>query len=153
MIVKPGAASRREGNPRGVRVEGVFDSIDLFPTLLDLLRLPAPSALDGVSRWPVAVRGGAIPPHESFAVDRHGLSFSVLAGTLKYHVTRETHSLSPGRLMRKGEEALFDLAADPGEEKNILDRQDEAVPVLKKRLTEWLSRYAGESFGPGIRRK
>jgi hypothetical protein len=62
---------------RGVRIEGVFDLIDLFPTIMDIQGLSNSFALSGVSRWKEMKAGGGIPPHDSFAAGLHQLSHSV----------------------------------------------------------------------------
>ncbi len=61
----------------GVRVGGLFDLIDLFPTILEMNGLRPPAELSGVSRWKEIKSGAEIPPHDSFASGFHGLVDSV----------------------------------------------------------------------------
>ena len=62
---------------RGSRLSGVFDLIDLFPTIVDMKGLDDDLKLSGTSRWNEIRRGADIPPHDSFACGFHGLVDSV----------------------------------------------------------------------------
>jgi hypothetical protein len=59
------------------RLGGVFDLIDLFPTLLDIQGLQHSFKLSGVSRWENIRCGIDIAPHDSFATGFHGVAHSV----------------------------------------------------------------------------
>jgi hypothetical protein len=62
---------------RGARLKGVFDLIDLFPTIVEMKELTDTLKLSGTSRWN-EIRGGTdIPPHDSFSCGFHGLVDSV----------------------------------------------------------------------------
>ena len=62
---------------RGSRLGGVFDLIDVFPTIIDMKGLNHNLKLSGSSRWKEIRRGTDIPPHDSFACGFHGLVDSV----------------------------------------------------------------------------
>ncbi len=62
---------------RGARLSGVFDLIDLFPTIVDMKGLNHNLKLSGTSRWNEIRRGTDISPHDSFASGFHGLVHSV----------------------------------------------------------------------------
>lgn len=101
-------------------VNGQARTVDMFPTLLELLGLPLPaSPLAGVSLADSAMRGGDLEPSRAFFarnhdfVDREELptepaavysEFGVCDGAVK--VLLDT---------RGGEPRAFDLQADPGE--------------------------------------
>jgi arylsulfatase A-like enzyme/Tfp pilus assembly protein PilF len=117
--------------PAGARVEGQFRSVDLLPTVLDLLGLPAASA-SGVSRAAVLRGGGRIPDNESYAES--------LYGSLHY-------GYAPLRALRgegwKYVEApraeLYRLAGDPGETKNLLDARPQVATAMRARLRTYQS--------------
>jgi hypothetical protein len=75
LIIKPPKQSTNIKD--GTRISGVFDLIDLFPTILDIQRLPNAFKLSGVSRWDLIKHGQDIPPHDSFATGLHQLADSV----------------------------------------------------------------------------
>ncbi|WP_297529693.1 sulfatase family protein [Thiohalobacter sp.] len=52
-------------HPEGKVIEGITRSVDLLPTLLELLEIPAPPGLEGVSLLP-AWRGGPLPDLPAF---------------------------------------------------------------------------------------
>ena len=57
--------------PAGARVRGQFRSVDLMPTILDLLARPAVPG-SGASRAAQIAGGGAIPANESYAESLYG---------------------------------------------------------------------------------
>lgn len=73
MKLPHGAGARQTG----IRLKGVFDLIDLFPTTMDVLGLQQASAVSGVSRWHYIKSGEQIPAHDSFAEGLHQYSQSV----------------------------------------------------------------------------
>jgi len=83
--------------------------VDVVPTLLELLALPAPPGLVGHSLVPL-LHGEPEPTHPLFAEGyaSYAKLQSVIDGDLKLIRNIETHAVS-----------LFDLAADPGEKNDI----------------------------------
>lgn len=61
----------------GIRMSGMFDLIDLFPTTIDILGLKNSPAVSGVSRWNQIKFGEQIPVRDSFAAGLHQYSHSV----------------------------------------------------------------------------
>lgn len=74
LIIKPPANSRSK---QGTRIKGVFDLIDLFPTVMEFLGLPNAAGISGTSRCHEIKNGLEIPKHDSFAAGLHQLSHSV----------------------------------------------------------------------------
>ena len=93
----------------GARINGTFDLIDLFPTILDIQGMQNSFTLSGVSRWNQIKRSEDIPPHDSFAAGMHQLAHSVyrspyLFAREKAGVEMQTfHSLASG-----AREVLYD---------------------------------------------
>ncbi len=136
------------GTSSGVTVVDPADQIDIAPTLLDLASIPAPPELPGASLLPV-IGGGAAPPGESLAWLRHP-AFDVVAirdGNWKWlrhegalrEVTGEV-----GGVAGAGEaaEALYDLEADPGERRNLLEAEPARRRALALRVKEARARLA-----------
>lgn len=119
---------------RGTRLGGVFDLIDLFPTILDIQGLPNSITLSGVSRWPQISRGEDVPPHDSFAAGLHQLAHSVyrapyLFAREKAGVGMETfHTVASG-----AREVLYDTRS--GE--SYVSDVPEVVGNLRESLDAW----------------
>ena len=110
--------------------ETLVGTIDLMPTLLDLAGLAVPAGLDG----------------ESFKAECWGRRSGKF---------RELFSVNnDGRMLRRGQykyirsaiygverEILFDLAVDPDETKNVIDRTDlKSIGLeMRTRLNTWLN--------------
>jgi arylsulfatase A-like enzyme len=140
------------GLPSGARVAPLVESVDVFPTVCDLLgiELPVPRAelgpdavyhaIDGVSLLPL-VRG-EVPRAKEFAFSESGTTLAVQDERWKLVVSREHLELEPGD-PRWGEgraPELFDLAADPGEHANVFAERPEEVARLVAELREWDAR-------------
>jgi len=103
--------------------------IDVGPTLLELLGIEPPAYLHGRSLLP-AIAGGALPPRPIFA------ELLPSTATPDHHVVmvdrgkKLVHKVSDRRF------ELFDLAADPGEKKNLADdpAHQQLLDELKARL-------------------
>ena len=118
-------------------------SIDFYPTLLEALGLPPDPAqkLDGVSILPVLK-----DPNANLARD-----------TLYWHYPLEKPHFLGGRssgairegdwklveFFDTGELELYNLAADPGEEKNLADLMPDKVADLHKKLRAWRKSVGG----------
>jgi arylsulfatase A-like enzyme len=121
VVKRPGAEHRR----------GVVDSpvqlVDLLPTVTEVVGVAAPEgveglALDGRPRPAYAEEG--INP---FLVARYG-DFYDRSIRVLYDGTYKLISTS------RGERLLFDLATDPGEERDLAVQQPERVQELTQRL-------------------
>ena len=135
--------------PRGARVEALVESVDLLPTICDLLGLELPDddqpeergLVDGVSLMPL-VRGeaGSVKEH-SFAI--HGLYVSVMDTRWKLVVE---HKPEGGDWLEQVAPTgrLFDLEQDPDEERNLFRVDHPEV----QRLMTVLEQHAEEMPTP-----
>jgi arylsulfatase A-like enzyme len=115
------------------------DQIDLAPTLLELAGVAAPPELPGASLLPV-IGGGEAPPRESLAWLRHP-AFDVAAirdGDWKWL----RHDGALRAATGEPAEALYDLAADPGERRNLLESEPDRRRALALRAKEARARLA-----------
>jgi hypothetical protein len=131
LIIKP---PKQALAANGSRIGGVFDLIDLFPTILDIQGLPPISSLSGVSRWGELSSGRDITPHDSFAAGPHQLAHSVFRSPYLFARAQaeggmETfHSLASGARevlydTRSGETYLSDMPEVAGSLRKSLDAQ------------------------------
>ncbi|MFZ2643461.1 MAG: arylsulfatase [Verrucomicrobiia bacterium] len=108
--------------PAGVKIPQIAGAIDLLPTLTDLAGVPVVGTkpLDGVSLKPLLFGGGKDWP------DR--MIFSHWAGKVSVRTQRHRFVV-PNQ--------LFDMAADPGQDRNIAKEQPEAAARLSSALDKW----------------
>jgi len=128
--------------PAGL-VEGrPVESIDILPTILDLLGVPAPAGIQGVSLAPLLRGEGLSRPDETYAERRRyeGLEevFSVRGTRWKYIVSRP------------GGEALYDLVEDPDELRDVARDYPDKVRHYRESLDRWRGRTPGSTEGKGM---
>ena len=121
----------------GIEISARTENIDIWPTVLDLLGLPAMEGVDGQSRVPellAAMRGEPLPEREQPAIahldqhwgqrDRESAPHVVLAdGDMRFSYT--TVPNQPPIL------ELFDASEDPDELENVLSKHPDEVERLR----------------------
>lgn len=131
LIMKLPAAN---GIERGARVKGVFDLIDLFPTVMDIQGVPYPSSVSGVSRWPQIKTGKDIPPHDSFAAGLHQVSHSLFRPPYLFVRTQsDKRMMTLDSAVRGGDDQLLEATS------NTLLTNDlpDVVESLSNSLAAW----------------
>lgn len=125
--------------PRGRRVPGFVQNLDIAPTILDLAGIPDRDGMQGLSLLPAAfgLREG----------NYDELYFSEATWQVKRAIRTDRwkliDSIEPdphGRPMQE----LFDLQADPTEQHNLIDVQPELARELEARLHGWVARRLAE---------
>jgi arylsulfatase A-like enzyme/Flp pilus assembly protein TadD len=124
---------RGPGIVPGLRLEVTARSVDLFPTILDLLGLTPPRELELSGRsLAQAIRGeGALPQELSYA---ESLMPLLRYGWSELHVARQGN----WKYIQAPKEELYDLENDPGEEENLLRRESKEADALRASLEEFL---------------
>lgn len=106
----------------GLRVDRIAGAIDLLPTLAELADVPLTSKkpLDGKSLRPLLLgEAGSWPDRMIFALQNRRVS-----------VRTQQYRLDPaGR--------LYDIAADPGQQRDITAEKPEVAARLRKAVEEW----------------
>jgi arylsulfatase A-like enzyme len=129
---------------RGIVIRKQTANVDIFPTVLELLGLPAMEGADGRSRMPeilAAARGEPEPPEdEALAIAHLDQTWGKRIETTSPNVTigdgrfRYVQFRGPEGQIR---EQLFDAEHDPRELENRLEEE----PEVAKRLAEAAERY------------
>ena len=143
----------------GEPVEGRVHHVDLVPTLLDLLDVPLPAHLDGISRVPVlrgetTLAGNDVvvewnePPGRRYA--EHKMTVPDLEHQLLSGQPWRTIVSSAGWKLNLNVEdrcELYDLNDDPYELRNLYDapEQTDRVRDLTARVREWQERTGDEA--------
>ena len=126
------------GVPEGNLVEKQVQAIDIMPTILDLCDVRIPPEAQGRSLVPLIRDRDAEWTELAFIEAdwrnrKHDIKRAVRTGRYKLYYDRLT-----------GSEELYDLAADPGEKRNILETHPEVAERLRKQLKEWMATERGE---------
>ncbi len=106
----------------------LMESIDIAPTLLELLDLSSLDGMEGISMVPAIEKNMPLKKYAFSMVSKNGLE--VYAVRTKSH--KYIHEMDTGK------EMFFNLLKDPQEEVNIADTEVEIKNRLKKILTEWM---------------
>lgn len=129
--------------PAGASVERLVGAYDFLPTLLDYLGLPAPRVRNLPGRSFAPLLAGRRIHWEDVVYGEYGTVRMIRTAAWKY-IERYPD----------GPHELYDLASDPGEERNVASvpatRSSESE--LRARLRAWFRRYAEPGADPvGLR--
>ena len=145
---------------QGVRVPGVVESIDIAPTILEILGLPAPDSFSGTSLAP-AFRGEKLELGPAFS-EHTDLMLSIRTDTHRFVWNPTEHTIrivTPRQRERQGlpldveafyaveKEELFATPGDPKERHNLVAEQPELADELRRQLLEWKKAYSWELLG------
>jgi choline-sulfatase len=135
LIVKPprGQAAARV-------VERPVGTIDVAPTILDLLRLrdPLSRQFQGTSLASL-VLGKTAPAERPVYAETYYPSNSFGWAPLRSLTTRRLRFIEAPRA------EIYDLAADPQESRNLMDQRRAEAEALRAQLREFERRYAGQA--------
>jgi tetratricopeptide (TPR) repeat protein len=123
------------GVPAGVRVRQQARTIDMLPTVLELMGGKAPASVQGVSLTP-AFAGKSVATtysYEETLYPKMNMGWSELRGIRS----------AKWKYVRAPKPELYDLAQDPGEKNNVLD----AHPKEFRELEAQLKALSGGSEG------
>ena len=125
--------------PEGARVTTPVSTLDIAPSIVELLGLPRPRAMRGTSL--VAAASGTPLDAERPIVSEGRGCRSIRVGSLRY-VERDPdadHLTSPTTGLRIAREELFDLARDPGERRDVSRERPDDLAKMRERLAQSLS--------------
>lgn len=126
IILAPGMAGNGRACPR------VVETVDLYPTLLELCGLPRPEGLQGDSLVPLLKDPQSSWDKPAFSVTgRNGKLHGVSVRTERYR-----YAVYPGS---DGGEMLIDQREDPHEQKNLAD--DPALAGVKAELSRAVAAF------------
>jgi arylsulfatase A-like enzyme len=114
--------------PEGVVKEGLCESVDIMPTILDYLGIEVDSAMHGKSLLPFMTSGSELPERTGYseAIGTHDVEKG-----LRALVTRDwKYTYHAG----DGSEKLYLLREDPGEERDLISTHPEKAGEMKDEL-------------------
>jgi arylsulfatase A-like enzyme len=151
--------------PAGRRVKELVQVVDIFPAVLDLLRLDESEARESIQGH--SLLGSLKGPIRRFALIEAQTPIHVLRRAWELDPDCDPRfafaSLKAARTKRYkyiwhslGRDMLFDVVNDPDERWNIIDRRPETARKLKDELEDFLmsieQRYYQDFFRPGRKR-
>ncbi|MCP4810224.1 MAG: sulfatase-like hydrolase/transferase [Proteobacteria bacterium] len=110
-------------------VDTVVSTVDIVPTILGQIGLPAPDEARGEDLWPLVesgVSGGGAAYLEHTGKQLEG----VVTSDWKYVAHRKTNRIYSGYPMNEGTEELYDLSKDPEEQRNLASEHPEKITEL-----------------------
>jgi arylsulfatase A-like enzyme len=123
----------------GVRIRALVQSIDIMPTLLELLGLEIPQGTEGVSLVPVLEEPGAEVNAAAVSELTGNLQTSVRTSAWKLISGNRSATLHAGET-RSGSFELYDLRADPGETADVAAANPGQASALMRHLEGWSRR-------------
>ena len=118
--------------PAGLRLAGQFRSIDIVPTVLELLGL-ASRPTSGASRAEAMLHGTRIPDNESYAES--------LYGQLHFGWSPLRALRGEGwKLIEAPRAELYRVRDDPGETRNLIETRPPVVTGMRSRLASHVAR-------------
>ena len=136
---------------RGFNETSLVSSLDVLPTILDIVGQPVPEHLPGRSLAPLLL------------ADRDAAEYEEREALISYLDTRRDPEKPMGARAEgfyirtagwhfwwyrdSGELALYDMQADPRSERNLADEQPDLVSGFKRRIEEWAASIGVE---PGL---
>jgi arylsulfatase A-like enzyme/Flp pilus assembly protein TadD len=135
LIVRvPGAEGNRV-------VEESVGTVDILPTVLDLVGVDIPAGVQGRSLAPALVRGATLEPRPLYA--------ETLSPRLSHRWGELRALVFDGRKYVFGPRPeLFDLAADPRELSNLVASEPEEASAMQRRLASFIRDNAAADLPP-----
>ena len=132
------------GRYGGQRVAAPVQHVDILPTVLDYLKLPAPGGVQGRSLMPIIAGRTTPAPRPAFSLARgepdwaHDLDARIVQNGLVASIR-----LPPLKLIQYPTASghffeLFDLSKDPAEKHNLATERPELTQRLHSEIESWL---------------
>jgi arylsulfatase A-like enzyme/Flp pilus assembly protein TadD len=128
---------RLPGGPAGVVVDQRVGTVDVLPTVLDLLGQPLPEGVQGRSLVPLFREGGTAPepPPEQYA---ETLAPRLMNGWGELRVLFD----GDWKYIYGPRPELYDLATDPDEHHDLAAAEPQRADQLKRRLARFIQEHA-----------
>ncbi|MFT7671339.1 MAG: arylsulfatase [Planctomycetota bacterium] len=130
----PLIVSMPDGRGKGTRVKQPVSGIDLFPTLLELLEIPLPEPVAGLSLVPSIDGKGPLPLRSLVSEATQPTGPMIQEGRMAWENQLKAKSIRRGNLKYiqtpyLRHEELYDLKADPSERNNLLQNPPKGSPM------------------------
>lgn len=150
--------------PLGKTVDAVVESIDLAPTMFELLGLPIPDDFEGKSLVPLIFGDASAPAQADAAYSELGPYIQSIRTDRWHYIYNPRQLSSPGSrdedTGRKGifsiaREELYDLLEDPEQKHNVVSDHPNVATELRNRVLVWrgsdADHYRAQDLSPKTR--
>ena len=130
---------------KGIECDEIVSSLDLVPTLLELAQIKVPESVSGKSILPIFSN----PDHainEYVVSECVGVEGKVGEGHRMIRTKKWKYILSG-----VNDEAIFDVQADPYEQKNLLGIDSERDNKMRGYMIEWMDKVNDKHERPGMK--
>jgi len=119
-------------------VDALVTSVDIMPTVLDILDMPGPSGqMKGQTLLPLMAGLPDDGRHFVHAEHMDRSQVMVRSADWKYIETLKRTSISDGFVLAKGQQELYDLANDPSETVNLSGTHPMRVREFEDEIVRW----------------
>jgi arylsulfatase len=122
-------------------IEGLTQVQDILPTLIDLCGLDAPASagFDGISLASVLRGESDVPENRMLVISysRMPVGFNSPSPYSQSILTRDDAGVLWKRWRLLEDRGLYDLASDPLQQTNVIDRYPEIAGKMRKHLYDW----------------
>jgi len=119
-------------------VDALVMSIDIMPTILDLVRLEPPADVSGRSLVPLLAGAWGREPHSyAYAEGQGGRQVMIRSADWEYIETRKAVAVAETFSRPPGARELYHLAEDPGETNNLYAVDHGRAQELQQALVGW----------------
>jgi len=128
---------------KGLRVSAMTDSIDILPTLLDLLGIEKPGRIRGRSLLEI-IKGNDRDQEDPKSFAELFNQFSASIRTPKYKFIKELRTMGIYGYLRgrpittQGKVHLYDIANDPAELMNLAEKYPDLISMFERQYSAWL---------------
>jgi arylsulfatase A-like enzyme len=130
--------------PRGVRHRPMLQMSDVAPTILEAAGLPIPAEMEGKSAWKLFT-------NETSEAGHREIVSAECTWQAKWSLRTETEKLilsRDGGIHGGPRRELYDLSADPYEERDLAEKDPGRADAMEAKLEEWI-RTRLEALGRG----
>lgn len=124
--------------PEGKIINRQVESIDISPTILEILRINKPKTMQGKSILSLILRNESGPPE--FAFSENARQDDIVRECIRTPGWKLIFSGSDRGLNTSGSYELYNLNTDPGESRNLVNIEIEEFKFLKSKLSNWRKR-------------
>lgn len=135
---------RHPEGPAGKRVAALVQQFDVVPTILEWLGVEAPEGLQGKSLSGL-LRGEAEEHYDAVFTNQGLWQATRMMRSGKWKLIR---TIDPGFWVNAPATELYDLEADPKEDRNLAQEKSDLVDQLELRLNRWLEQQLGNRPDP-----